>query len=174
MHTHDVRAGKDRSRHRRRRPPHPLPRRSLAQQLPDKGLARGADQNRQAEFLQAPQIPNDLAVLFRGLAEPDARINHELPPPHPGAAGLPQRPAQPGLDHGQDVFHWRQPLHGPGRAPDMHQRQRHPVAPGHARHRRIEAQPADVVDHLRPGLEGGFGHLSLGGINRDRNAQPAL
>ncbi len=115
-----------------------------------------------------------LVVLQDGFAEADAGVDDQLGAAQAGPEGPLDRPAQAFLHVAQDVLGRGDLLHGFGGAADVHQDEGHLVAAGEPGQARVGAQAADVVDHLGPGPQGGFRHLRLGGVDRDRDAQPGL
>src|SRR5262245_29334192 len=140
----------------------------------DERFARSSEQHGQSEFgYDAIEPVDQLEVLFRGLAEPDAGIEDNPLPPRPATERLLNRPPQSTDHFGEDVVDGRLLMHHPRRAARMHQNQRGAGLRRDLGYGGIEPEPADVVDNLRPGLKRGPRDLALRRVNGDRNPQPA-
>src|SRR5262245_24780694 len=135
-------------------------------------FARSPEQNGQAEFGHDAIEPVDqLEVLFRSLAEPDAGIEDDPLPPRPATERLLNRPPQSADHFGEDVLDGRLLMHHPWRAARMHQHQRGACLRRDLGHGGIEPESADVVDDLRPGLKRGPRDLAFRSVDGDRDPQ---
>src|SRR5262245_46919407 len=140
----------------------------------DERFSRSSEQHRQAEFGHDAIEPVDqLEVLFRGLAEPDAGIEDDPPPPRPATERLLNRPLQSADHFGEDVLDGRLLMHHPWRAARMHQHQRGAGLRRDLGYGGVESESADLVDDLRPGLKRGPRDLTFRSVDGDRNPQPA-
>ena len=93
----DVRAAQHSRDHRGGRALEPLRHRQI-EQLADEGFARGADQDRMPQLLELREPAQDLPVLVRGLAKPDAGIDDHLLLRHAGRDCAGGRRTQESLD----------------------------------------------------------------------------
>ena len=78
----------------------------------DEALARGADQQRQAECLELGEPRDADDALFRRLAEADAGIEHDHVARDAGLRGDLQRAGEEGDDVGDDIDRSGRPRRG--------------------------------------------------------------
>ena len=131
----------------------------------DEALARGADQDRQAEVLEFVELGDRLHALLRGLAEADAGIEHDGFPRDAGLVGDVERMVEERVDVGDDADG------GIGLVAVVHDDDRHAMLADHAGHVGIALQAPDVVDDADAQPERPIGDLRLHGVDRDRRAQ---
>ena len=120
----------------------------------DEALARGADQERQAERFELREPRDGGDALLRRLAEADAGVEHDALARDAGAVGDLERAGKERRDVGHDVD---------GRIGGLavvHDDDRHGVLGHHARHVGIALQAPDVVDDRRAGGERRKRHLA--------------
>src|SRR5215475_14807006 len=128
----------------------------------DETLARSADQERQAEHLQAVEPRDRHHALFRRLAETDAGIEHDEVARNAGARRDGERAFEEGGDVGHDVDE---------RVDDIavvHDNDRRPVARDDAGHLGIALQTPDIVDDGGATVECPGCDHRLHGVDRNR------
>ncbi len=130
----------------------------------DEALARGADQDRQAEMLELPELGNRLHALFRGLAEADPGIEHDRVARDAGLFRDAERIIEERVDVGYDADG------GLGLVAVVHDDDRHAMLADHAGHVGIALQAPDVVDDARAQAERPIGDLRLQRVDRDGHA----
>ena len=105
--------------------------------------------------------PDQREVVLQGLAEADARVEHDALGGHPGRPGGLQPLAQERAHLADDVVVAGVVLHGPRLAPHVHQAHRRAALGDQGEDLRLGAAGGDVVDHRGPGAQRGLGHPAL-------------
>ncbi len=109
MNAHDLGAEKDGDRDGGHRAMQPLVHRRAIQQMADEGLARGSDEHREIRELrrQSVQQRYQSDVLLQGLAESNARIEHDGGTRDTASFGFSDAPSPPGAYFREDVSNRR-------------------------------------------------------------------
>ena len=131
----------------------------------DEALARGADQQRQAERLQFAEPGQRHHALLRRLAEADAGIEHDIAGRNAGLRGDVERPREEGGDILHDVDA------GIGAVAVVHDDHGHAARRDQRRHAGIALQPPDVVGDGSALIERPGDDRRFHAVDRDGNAQ---
>ena len=141
----------------------------VAEDLPQRALAREADDDRAAQRGQLVEPPDELEVVLDGLAEADARIQAHERLVDPGGDRYPQALLEERLDVFDDVVVAGVDLHRARLALHVHEAEVGAGVGDYAGQLRVGAQRGHVVDELGPERDRAAGDLGLGGVDRDRH-----
>ena len=114
----------------------------------------------------------DRQIMRAGLAETDARIDHDAVARDPGGLGASHPRLKRVKDIEQHIAVMRIVLHRLGHALRMHQADRQPGFGHKSRQIRVEIEARDIVDQPRPCRHGSTRHPGLARIDRDRKPVP--
>src|SRR6185312_4808533 len=131
----------------------------------DEALARGADQQRQAEALEFGEAAEADNALLRRLAEADAGVEHDLVAGDTGLRRDLQRAGKEGDHVGDDVDRRI------GGVAVVHHDHRHAASGDQRSHGRVALQAPYIVDDPRALVDSPGGDWRLNGVNGDREAE---
>jgi hypothetical protein len=167
----DVRAFEVRDHVRRDRAGEPRSRR-LSRRLADDPFARGADEDRTAEFEKVPQPVQDPQIVFLALREADSRIDDQALRGDSCVRHSGEPLAEKILHFRDDVSIVRLVHHIDRRSAHMHDDAGGLGARGDFDHCGV-AESGHVVDDRGAPVEGGLRHLGFVGVDRNRDVGPA-
>ena len=147
----------------------------IAEDLPERALARDADEHGPAERAQLVEPPEELEVLVRRLAEADAGVDADALLADPAASTAnADALLEEGQHIGDDVVVVRSGLHRPRLPLHVHETHVRASVRDHLGHLRVAAQRGDVVDELGAELERAPRDLRLRRVDRQRDPGEAL
>jgi protein-tyrosine phosphatase len=141
----------------------------IAENPPEKALARSADEDGTAEGDDLVESPQELEVVLNRFSEADAGIETDVVLRDPSFRGEGEPLLQEGDDFGDDIVVARILLHRPGLAEHVHETEVRLGIRDDASEIGVAAESGDVVDHHGAGFEGTAGDLRIGGVNRNRH-----